>query len=157
MEFTRKNPRLNSEEYVGEKWFFITMCCENCKPIFLERNKVGWLAGVLRTEAIARRFMVDAYCIMPDHVHFLVLGMAPTSNLLAFAKSLKQKTSFIYQKNCRERPWQRNYYDHILRFDESPANVAAYIWMNPVRKGLCKSFDEYPFSGSFSRPWKIAS
>jgi REP element-mobilizing transposase RayT len=91
---------------------------------------------------------------MPDHMHFLALGIAPTSNLFVFAKTFKQKTAYAYQKEHGVKLWQKNFYDHIVRPGVSPSRVAAYIWMNPVRKGFCKNFEEYPFSGSFTRPWK---
>jgi putative transposase len=154
LEFTRKKHRLDPEEYLGEKWFFITMCCGHRKPVFLTKKDGGWIVAILRAEAATHQFLVDAFCVMPDHLHFLALGMAPASNLLAFAKSFKQKTAYSYQKKHGLKLWQKNFYDHILRPNESPAHVAAYIWMNPVRKGLCKNFEEYPFSGSFTRPWK---
>jgi putative transposase len=154
VKFTRKTHRLDLKEYVGQKWFFITLCCEHREPAFLIRNKAEWVIDALRNESVTNEFMVDAFCVMPDHLYFLALGMAPASNLLVFAKSIKQKTAYSYQKEHGLRLWQKNFYDHILRPDESPSRVAAYIWMNPVRKGLCKNFEEYPFSGSFTRPWK---
>jgi putative transposase len=98
--------------------------------------------------------VVDAYCVMPDHLHFLTLGRSPTSDLLNFAKNFKQKTAYAYLQIPQARLWQKNYYDHILRSNEESKQVAAYIWMNPVRAGICKNFQGYPFSGSFARPWK---
>jgi REP element-mobilizing transposase RayT len=93
---------------------------------------------------------------MPDHLHFLAFGKTPNSNLLLLAKSIKQKTAYVYQQETGVRLWQKNYYDHVLRSSEKSNEVAAYIWMNPVRKALCNSFEDYPFSGSFTRPWKTS-
>lgn len=156
LKFTRKAHRLDPQEYLGEKWSFVTMCCENRKPIFLSSDRAAWIVEVLRSEALLHQFLVDAYCVMPDHLHFLVFGKTPTSNLLVLAKSLKQRTAYIYQQETGVRLWQKNYYDHALRAQEKSNNVAAYIWLNPVRKGLCKNYQEYPFSGSFTRPWKTS-
>jgi len=130
------------------------MCCESRQPIFHNGDRAAWIIEALRTEALLNQFAIDAYCVMPDHVHFLTLGQAPNCNLLQLAKSFKQKTGFAYQQETGARPWQRNYYDHVLRAGEKSNDVAAYIWMNPIRKGLCKNFEEFPFSGSFTRPWK---
>jgi len=154
MEFKRKTHRLDLQEYIGEQWSFVTMCCEHRKPVFLDGNRAKWIAEFLRVEAHLHLFLVDAYCVMPDHLHFLAFGKAPRSNLLVLAKSFKQKTGYIYQKETSVRLWQKNFYDHMLRASEESNGVAAYIWMNPVRKGLCKNFEDYPFSGSFTRPWK---
>jgi len=154
VEFTRKKHRLDPNDYVGEKWFFVTMCCEGRTPVFLEPEIAEQIIAVLRAETAKHQFIVDAFCVMPDHLHFLMLGMSPDSNLLALANSFKQKTAYAYQRSHRAKLWQRNFYDHVLRSGESSDRVAAYIWMNPVRKGFCKRFDDYPFSGSFTRPLK---
>ena len=156
MEFTRKKHRLDPHEYIGEKWFFVTMCCEGRTPVFLEREIAEQIIAALKDETAKHQFIVDAFCVMPDHLHFLTFGMAPTSNLLALAKSFKQKTAYAYQQSHHKKLWQRSFYDHVLRSGESSDRVAAYIWMNPVRKEFCKSFDDYPFSGSFTRPWKTS-
>jgi hypothetical protein len=50
--------------------------------------------------------------------------------------------------------WQKKFYDRILRERDSFDGVAGYIWMNPVRKGLCSDPREYPYSGSFAVDWK---
>jgi putative transposase len=156
MNFTRKAHRLDPQEYFGQKWSFVTMCCKDRNPIFRNDDRAAWIVEMLRSESILNHYLVDAYCVMPNHMHFLVLGNAPTSSLLAFAKSFKQKTAYAYQQETGLRLWQKNYYDHVLRASEKSKEVAAYIWLNPVRKGLCKNFEEYPFSGSFIRPWKTS-
>jgi putative transposase len=41
--------------------------------------------------------------------------------------------------------WQREYFDHILRSDESTASKAQYICENPVRHGIVEFIDDYPW------------
>ena len=154
-EFRRKPHRLANEEYRGQKWYFITMCSEKRAPIFTGRVLSNWLIDALRKESQIHGFLIDAYCLMPDHLHFLALGIAPASDLLRFAKMFKQKTAHAYLRKTSQRLWQKNYYDHILRSIEEPSHVAAYIWLNPVRKRLCKDFETYPYSGSFTNPKRI--
>ena len=157
MRFRRKNFRLPSINYRGRSWFFITLCCEGRQPLFLDEEWARWFMDCLKRAAERNQFAVHAFSVMPDHVHLLVEGLAPESDLLLFVRMMKQLTSVEYRKRTDRVFWQKKFYDHILRAKDSPEAVSWYIWMNPVRKGLCKSFDEYPFSGSFSRPWKIAS
>jgi len=66
--------------------------------------------------------------------------MAPTSNLLNFAKSFKQKTAFLYQKQHGLRLWQKNFYDHILRPGETPNHVAAIYLDESCAKGALQEF-----------------
>jgi REP element-mobilizing transposase RayT len=87
---------------------------------------------------------------MPDHFHFLTEGLTTTSDLRNLVKSFKLKTSRTHARETGQLLWQRKFYDHILRPNESPESIAWYIWMNPVRKGLCISAQTYSFNGSFT-------
>ncbi|MGA2482665.1 MAG: transposase [Candidatus Acidiferrales bacterium] len=157
MEFTRKNVRLVPQSYRGCGWFFVTFCCWRRRPVFKYLVSCSWFLEFLRQESAAHSFAVHAYCLMPDHVHLLVEGMEPASDLLRFLKSLKQKSAFQFEKKTGNRLWQKKFYDHILRPTESPDGVAWYIWMNPVRKGLCAQPEEYPFLGSFTGAWPVTT
>ena len=60
----------------------------------------------------------------------------------------------VVEKRTQQRLWQKKYYDHILRTNERWESVACYIWLNPVRKGLCKRAEDWPYSGSFTVDWR---
>jgi len=91
---------------------------------------------------------------MPDHLHLLCEGTTPQSNLLRFLAAFKQRAAFAH-KNRTEGPlWQIKFYDHILRAPNEVESVAGYIWMNPVRKGLCEDAASYPLAGSQTMDWK---
>jgi REP element-mobilizing transposase RayT len=86
---------------------------------------------------------------MPDHVHLLVEGVADESNLQEFMRVWKQRTAFVAKRDRGIVLWQRGYYEHILRSDESVEQKARYILENPVRAGLVESPGDYPWIGSF--------
>jgi putative transposase len=150
MDFRRKNIRLPSPRYRGRAWFFITICCEKRRPVFSDRKYAQQLIVRLRCAAEKYRFRVHAYSVMPDHFHALVEGISPDSDLLLFIRFFKQTTSHEYSRESALPLWQKNFHDHILRPKDSPEGVSWYIWMNPVRKGLCNQPLQYPFSGSFT-------
>jgi putative transposase len=145
-----KNIRLAALSYVGQQHYFVTICCSNRRKIFTDQNRCTRLLELLRAECAARNFAVHAYCLMPDHFHFLAEGLQPSSDLLNLTKTFKLKTSRAYVRRTGQILWQRKFYDHILRPHESPESVAWYIWLNPVRKGLSATVEAYPFSGSFT-------
>ncbi len=105
MHFRRKNIRLPSLNYCGRSWFFITLCCEHRRPTEMPSPQApAWGAiDCLRKEAETARFGIHAFCVMPDHVHLLVEGQEPASDLLRFVKALKQKTGFLYSREFHER------------------------------------------------------
>ncbi|HKW62101.1 MAG TPA: transposase [Candidatus Acidoferrum sp.] len=152
--FHHKNIRLRQFNYVGQQCYFLTLCCFDRRPVFADPKQCAWLLEEFRAESAGRSFAIHAYCIMPGHFHFLTEGQEPSSDLLAFVKSFKIKTSRLYQAETSQTLWQKKFFDHILRTHESIELVAWYIWLNPVRKGLSTVVGEYPFAGSFTETSK---
>ena len=89
MTFQHKNIRLTSDRYVGRAWFFITICSAKRRKLFTTTKTCDWLLHILRSDAAAHTFAVHAYCLMPDHVHLLLEGLYPTTDLLGFVKAVK--------------------------------------------------------------------
>jgi len=154
MTLPRKNIRLPQENYLGERAYFLTICCDRRQPFLEDPQTVSRLLEILTEEATRKQFVVHAYCFMPDHAHLLVEGTSPESKLPSFLNIFKQKSAFEYRRKTGLFLWQLKCYDHILRRRETMEKVAAYIWMNPVRKGLVREPWDFPFSGSLTMPWK---
>jgi REP-associated tyrosine transposase len=153
MTFRRKNIRFRHDNYVGKGWFFVTMCCFERRSVFQNVRACDWFLNILQREVSAHLFAAHAYCLMPDHVHLLVEGLEPNSDLLQFLRVIKMKSTTPFERETGSPLWQKKFYDHILRQNDSADGVAWYIWMNPVRAGLCGRPEEYPFVGSFTGLW----
>jgi putative transposase len=153
----RKQIRLPPDEYLGTAISFVTICCERRISIFQDASRSIVAIEALRRVSQSMQFLVHAFCVMPDHVHFLMEGTAPGSDLVRFVNHWKQQTGFLFRNDLPKGFWQRRFYDHILRSDDNPESVAWYIWMNPVRKGIVAEPHQYPFSGSFIAEWPKAS
>lgn len=154
MKFRRKNIRLPRTCYLGRQWYFLTACTEGRIARLQDAILVDGHLGLLDQGALAKGFGLEAYCFMPDHLHLLVSGKQPDSDCLAFINGFKQKTGYRFKQETGQRLWQHKAYDHILRSDERWEAVAWYIWMNPVRKGLCAEPQDWPFSGSRTVDWR---
>jgi putative transposase len=154
MTFARKNIRLPAENYVGRRRFFITLCCTRRRKFLAQSPFAARIIEILRATAVHHKVAVYTYCLMPDHLHALVIGLEPSSNLQIFVMDFKRKATAGFRRSSSGPLWQKKFYDYILRSNDSNDRVAAYIWMNPVRKGLCVNPQDYPFSGSFGSAWK---
>ncbi len=154
MPFNRKNIRLAPQNYLGYGIYFVTVCSHNRIPHFVDTSFGHVTVGHLISISTRHSFLLHAFCLMPDHLHFLCQGNSPKSNLLRLVTAFKQRTALAH-KNRGEGPlWQTKFYDHILRSPKQLESVACYIWANPVRKGLCVDAASYLLSGSQTLDWK---
>ena len=151
----RRNIRLPEKHYLGQRAYFVTICSAKRKRLFLDAARAQWTLARLREIAAARPFAVHSYCLMPDHLHLLVRGLSASSDLLSFVHRFKSATAQDEKQATGRALWQRYFYDHILRPRDSGIAVAWYIWLNPVRAGLCRTPEEYPLSGSFTGEWPV--
>lgn len=152
--FRRKNIRLPRAHYGGHQWYFLTACTQDRALRLNEPELVSRHLALLAEQAQRDSFIIIAYCFMPDHLHLLASGTSSASDCLKFMRVFKQRSGFAFQRSSGERLWQHKFYDHILRAQDRWESVAYYIWMNPVRDGLCDSPGLWPFSGSQTMDWK---
>lgn len=75
-----------------------------------------------------------------------------TSDCKDFIKRAKQDSGFYYSQHYRAKLWQRYSFEHVLRDDEKSVTAARYVVLNPVRAGLVKRVEEYPYVGSLVFP-----
>ncbi len=87
---------------------------------------------------------------MPNHFHLLATGLSDTSNVRHFMYDSKQRSGWSFKQQFGCHLWQEGYYDRVLREEDDPAGVIAYIVNNPIRAKLVTSPADYPFWGSFT-------
>ncbi|HXA81795.1 MAG TPA: transposase [Methylomirabilota bacterium] len=153
MAFPRKKIRLPAANYIGLRRYFLTFCCLERRRCFVQTDFNQYFVEKLREQSAVHQIAAAAYCLMPDHVHLLMEALAVNSNLAPFVKALKQVTGFEFERRTGQRLWQRYYYDHVLRPKDEPDGVAWYIWLNPVRAGLCEEPRDFQFLGSLTGLW----
>jgi putative transposase len=141
-------PRIRGFDYLGFYRYFLTICTLDRVEAFRDASVVASTMLQFRRTAACEKFELLAYCLMPDHVHFLVGGLSEASEFKTFAKMAKQRSGSAYKRVKGRHLWQEGYYDRVLRADENLTKVARYITENPVRAGLVASPRDYPFLGS---------
>jgi putative transposase len=145
---THRPGHLRGFDYAGLHRYFLTFCCHSRQSLFREASAVDLVMSQVRRAAGDEQFAIPAYCFMPDHLHLLVEAQADQSHGLKFIAKAKQFSAFYYKRQHHRVLWQRYGYEHILRDDEKTRVAARYIFENPVRAGLVRSPDDYPFIGS---------
>ena len=80
------------------------------------------------------------FLLMPDHVHAL-FSFPPSAKRMQLVLS-KWKEWVAKEIGI---DWQRDFFEHRLRHDESRREKADYILQNPVRKQLVARAEQWPF------------
>jgi putative transposase len=156
MMYEHKHLKRLNRVWIEDPIIFITTCTHKRKPLLAE----SWVAKILIEEWSDAKdrhgWAVGRYVIMPDHVHFFCGPMSGSDikQLSDFMKQWKQWTSKRIIRESRiigpplQPPiWQAEFFDHILRSLENYSQKWDYVRENPVRAGLVKQANEWPWQG----------
>jgi len=80
------------------------------------------------------------FLLMPDHVHALLAFPPSDKRIRTIISKWKEWTAKQLGLG-----WQRDFFEHRLRRDESRRAKADYILQNPVRKQLVARAEDWPF------------
>lgn len=144
-------PRLDPAAYRGQAYVHWTMT--------IEGRRTGWLIPafndkfreLLTHTAFRYALACPIYCLMPDHMHMLWIGIDGRSDQLKACKYFRKQVGIPLSKLGFK--FQHQPYDHVLRDDERQEeafqNIVEYIARNPERKGLVPAdgFREYRYTG----------
>jgi len=95
------------------------------------------------------KFELHAVVVMPDHGHLL---LTPLRDSDGWNYSLPEIMHAIKGASARKvnvllgrsgPVWQEEFFDHVLRSNESLSEKVEYVFQNPVRAGLTKTAGEY--------------
>lgn len=143
--------RLPPEYYRGQACVHWSMTIED--------RRTGWLVPIfyyrfreLLTHTMFRYgICCPIFCLMPDHMHLLWLGILDSADQRPAMKFLRRQLRPVLERLHVQL--QNQPYDHVLREDERQLtalqNVVEYIARNPERKQLVPldGFREYAYTG----------
>jgi putative transposase len=149
----RRPTRVRGFPYRGLYRYHLRFTTDGRARLFTERTQVEAARTQIQRTAEDERFVLLAYCFMPDHLHLVIEGTDETSDMRRFAKISKQRVTYVFRIQFSiASTWQEGHYDRVLRSDESTEVVIRYVLDNPVRAGLVTRAEDYPFSGALFWP-----
>ncbi len=120
--------------------YFVTICCKQRGSNQLCLPEVGpALLKSARFYLANGKWFPFVFLLMPDHLH-MVVAFGFQHRVEAVVEAWKRYVATKYKV-----VWQRGFFEHRLRGDESVQVKAAYIRQNPVRAGLVQKEGEWPF------------
>ena len=142
--YPRVPPRL-ARLFPSNPVFFVTPCTYRRRRLLAaDAVNASFIQFAERAYA-EHNIAVGRYVIMPDHVHLFVTG-PDDFDLGRWMGTLKQFLAKAVA--CRPKPlWQRRFFDHVLRSEESYGQKWNYVRDNPVRAGLVAKAEDWPYAG----------
>lgn len=166
----RRSIRLRGYDYSQSGVYSLTICTHERQRLFGEvrqgqmiLNQIGKIAAQewLSSASIRREIELDAWVIMPDHLHGIVIiddggGNSQTlsedrkmtdessggvahrkprslSSFVAGFKAAVTKRIKLLCESPHPAVWQRNYYESIVRDERHLNNIRRYIVNNPQK------------------------
>jgi putative transposase len=115
---------------------------------FFEDDDFRVYRELLADAARAAGARVWAYCLMPNHVHLIVVPQDPDGLRATFANAHRRYARLINARNrWTGHLWQGRY--GAVAMDEAHlAHAARYVALNPVRARLCDRAEEWEWSSA---------
>ncbi len=144
--------------------YFFTLVTESRRPLFKEPTSVALFLEAIEKIRSRHPFEMDAYVVLPDHLHTLWTLPEGDANFSTRWRLIKEAFTRAYLKthpapDRRESRrskgehsiWQRRFWEHVIRDEADFISHLNYIHLNPVHHGLARAPHDWPHS-SF-RAW----
>jgi putative transposase len=142
----------------GGMYFFTVNLLE--RRLDLLTDHIDALRAAVRQVRDRRPFHIDAWVVLPDHLHRIWTLPADDADFsarwraikVAFAKSLPatERLSPVRRGKGERGIWQRRFWEHTIRDDRDYAAHMDYLHYNPVKHGHVACVADWPYS-SFHR------
>lgn len=150
--YHRHSIRLHGYDYSQEGLYFVTICVNNRICLFGEivdnkmiKNGIGEIVFDCWNR-IPHHFPnveLHEFCVMPNHLHGIIeiieSANVGAKNLLPLQKGTCKTIGSIVRgfkigvtKQIGKSVWQRNYYEHVIRNEQSYNEIVEYIENNPT-------------------------
>jgi REP element-mobilizing transposase RayT len=93
-------------------------------------------------------YELNAFVVMPNHVHLLATLKLPLPKLTKSLKSITAKRANEMLGLTGSQFWQKENYDRLVRDRQEFERIRSYVEQNPVRAGLVKLASDYRWSSA---------
>lgn len=142
----------------GGSWFFTVNLLERRQTLLVDH--IDDLRDAVARTRQARPFTIDAFVVLPDHLHAVWTLPADDADFSTRWRLIKSRFARALPKQERLSPvrlerhergiWQRRFWEHLIRDDDDYARHVAYCYINPVKHALVNRVCDWAHS-SFHR------
>ena len=140
--------------------YFFTLVTYRRRPILCDEPIRAALRNAIRTVRTRHPFTIDAWVLLPDHLHCMWTLPAGDDDFAMRWALIKRHVSMACadqyhradwmttskMKHRESTIWQRRYWEHCIRSETDFAHHLNYIYLNPVKHGLVCHVIDWPYS-----------
>lgn len=140
--------------------YFFTLATFRRQPILCDEAVRKALREAILSVLQSRPFFIDAWVLLPDHLHCvwtLPAGDADFSTRWSLIKrnvslaigEIYRSSDMLSRSRLKHREssiWQRRYWEHCIRDESDMQRHLDYIHYNPVKHGLVANVADWPHS-----------
>ena len=118
-------------------------------------ERIAILRQAVRATMETRPFRIDAWVVMPDHMHCVWTLPEGDAEYAQRVQSIKARFSRQLPMGPRRAShvarrekgiWQRRFWEHHIRDTTDFENHIAYCWHNPIKHGFVDNVRDWPYS-----------
>lgn len=106
---------------------------------------------MLKLEKYKMKYKIDLinFCLMPNHLHLLVQAGKQPKRISIFMKCLKTSYAYYFNKKYKQsgHVFQGTFNAKPIVSKKQMKDTIEYIKNNPVKKGLVKKPEDWPYAG----------
>lgn len=127
----------------------ITQRGNNRETVFFDDEDKKFYLKILNKYSYQWNFDIWAYCLMPNHVHILVVPRREDSLAKGIGGTNLVYTQYINRRyNRNGRLWQNRFFSTIVEQESYLWAVVRYIERNPIRAGIVERAEDYLWSSA---------
>ena len=139
--------------------FFFTVVTYRRLPWLTDPLARGALREAISRCRLTRPFEIDAWVLLPDHLHAIWTLPADDADYSTRWAQIKRTTSVLpnankrsewlissKQKHRESTLWQRRFFEHTIRDDADFERCVDYVHWNPVKHAHAESVSQWPWS-----------
>lgn len=132
-------------EYPGAMYHAISRGNEKCNIFVCDKDRRKFLT-YLEKAFLRFNIHIHAYCLMNNHYHLFL--ETTQANLCKCMQFINSSYTTYFNKKCERvgHLFQGRYKAFLVDKDSYLVLLGAYIHLNPVRSGIVKLPEEYPWS-----------
>ena len=126
--------------------YHITTTTVSRTPFFADHRAAQAAVHCFESGTLLGDARMLAWVLMPDHAHWLI-ELGEEKSLPTLVNMLKTFSARNANRALQRRGpiWARGFHDRAVRHEQDVTDVAQYIIANPLRAGLVRCLDVYPF------------